>query len=401
MANTNNNRELTNNISRRRFLLGLGSTAFGASAVGSSLLSASGHALAAPDNSTVADTVQNNQLHLASSVKTDSAGHQLLSLTGKQSRLQKSGWRGHQAIASPDGRFLVSVARRPDRQLLIEDFHNKQHYFVDADEGRHYYGHGLFTPNGRWFYAPENDYDKVRGVIGKYDVTAGFKKVAEWDSQGVGPHQIAFLPQQNDAHPVMVIANGGIETHPDYPRIKLNTETMRPNLSYLNGKGELLDQVEPPHFQLSLRHLDVAPDGRVWVGAQYQGEIFASPNLIFSHRMGETLQAVEAPAELWSQLDGYIASLSCHKTRDTVCITAPRANTATFWQRSTGKLIRTQTLSDCSGVCSHPQLPQYYISSGDGDLAAFDAQTGEKLWQRRFEGIHWDNHLTWTGGLQS
>lgn len=175
---------------------------------------------------------------------------------------------------------------------------------------------------------------------------------------------------------------------------------MRPNLSYLNSEGELLDQVEPPHFQLSLRHLDVAPDGQVWIGAQYQGEIFESPNLIFSHRMGENLQPVEAPAELWSQLDGYIASLSCHKTQDTVCITAPRANTATFWQRSTGKLIRTQTLSDCSGACSHPQLPMYYISSGDGDLAAFDAQTGEKLWQQRFEGIHWDNHLTWTGELQ-
>ncbi|MFG1490051.1 DUF1513 domain-containing protein, partial [Oceanospirillum sp. HFRX-1_2] len=307
-------KELKNSLSRRQFIQGLGSTGIAARlllvppALSGALLSVSGNALA---------SMKNSPLHLASSVKTDSAGHQLLSLTDKQPALKNSGWRGHQAVASPDGRFLISVARRPDRQLLIEDLHTGQNYFVNADEGRHYYGHGLFTPDGRWFYAPENDYDNVRGVIGKYDVTAGFKKVAEWDSQGVGPHQIAFLPQQNDAHPVMVIANGGIETHPDYPRIKLNTETMRPNLSYLNSEGELLDQVEPPHFQLSLRHLDVAPDGQVWIGAQYQGEIFESPNLIFSHRMGENLQPVEAPAELWSQLDGYIASLSCHKTQDT------------------------------------------------------------------------------------
>ncbi len=338
---------------------------------------------------------RNSSLHLASSVKTDSAGHQLLRLNGSQPALQKSGWRGHQAIASSDGRFLVSVARRPDTQLLIEDLKTGQHAFVDADKGRHYYGHGLFTPDGRWFYAPENDYNNARGVIGKYDVAAGFKKVDEWDSYGIGPHQIAFLPQQKDEHPVMVVANGGIETHPDYPRIKLNTETMRPNLSYLNDKGELLDQVEPPHFQLSLRHLDVAPDGQVWVGAQYQGEVFESPNLIFSHRMGDALQPVEAPAELWPQLDGYIASLSCHQTQDTVCITAPRANTATFWQRSTSKLIRTQQLSDCAGACAHPQLPVYYISSGNGDLTGFDAGTGEQLWQQHFSGIHWDNHLTW------
>ncbi|MDX1320986.1 MAG: DUF1513 domain-containing protein, partial [Oceanospirillum sp.] len=67
----------------------------------------------------------------------------------------------------------------------------------------------------------------------------------------------------------------------------------------------------------------------------------------------------------------------------------------TFWQRSTGKLIRTQQLSDCAGACAHPQLPVYYISSGNGDLTGFDAGTGEQLWQQHFAGIHWDNHLTW------
>ena len=390
-------------ICRRRFLQSFGTTALSSAVVGGMYLVGTGKALAAVNHSASQvdlPTPPNNSLYLASSVKTSKTGHQLLSLSGEQPRLKRSGWRGHQALASPDGRFLVSVARRPDTQLLIEDLHSGQNLFIDADEGRHYYGHGLFTPDGRWFYTPENDYENVRGVIGKYDVAAGFIKVAEWDSHGVGPHQIAFLPQQNDEHPVMVVANGGIETHPDYPRIKLNIETMRPNLSYLDAKGKLLDQVEPPHFQLSLRHLDVAPDGQVWVGAQYQGEIFESPNLIFSHRMGEALQTVQAPTELWSQLNGYIASLSCHKIQDTVCITAPRANTVTFWQRSTGKLIRTQTLSDCSGACSHPQLPLYYISSGAGDLAAFNAENGNKIWQQRFEGIHWDNHLTWTGRLQ-
>ncbi|WP_160054895.1 DUF1513 domain-containing protein [Oceanospirillum linum] len=338
-------------------------------------------------------------LHLASSVKTDSAGHQLLTLQRDQPNLQKSGWRGHQAVASPDGHFLVSVARRPDAQLLIEDIKSGQSYFVNADEGRHFYGHGLFTPDGRWFYAPENDYDAARGVIGRYDPQNNFKKVAEWDSHGIGPHQIAFLPlteAESKAHPIMVIANGGIETHPDYPRIKLNPETMQPNISYINGNGELLEQVEPPHHQLSLRHLDVSVDGQVWVGAQYQGEVFESPNLIFSHRMGDTsLKSVEAVSTLWPQLRGYIASVSCHTGSDTVCITAPRDNSVTFWQRSTGKLIKTQKLEDCAGVCAHPELPIYYVSSGNGDLAAFDAKSGKKIWQQNFAGIHWDNHLTW------
>jgi len=377
------------NIDRRRLLQGLGSSLL----MGAMAPAWAGQALTFPQQ-----TAKNEGLHLASSIKNDANGYQLLSFTGSEPKAQTSGWRGHQAVASSDGRFLVSVARRPDTQLLIEDLKVGSHYFVDADDERHFYGHGLFTPDNRWFYAPENDYENVRGVIGKYDVKNRFKKVAEWDSQGVGPHQIAFLPQQGEEkHPVMVVANGGIETHPDYPRIKLNPETMQPNISYLDSNGQLLDQIEPPHHQLSLRHLDISSDGQVWVGAQYQGEIFESPNLVYSHRLGEnSLTAVKADDTLWPQLKGYIASVSCHPNHDTVCITAPRDNLITFWRRSTGQLIAQQTLVDCAGVCAHPNLPLFYVSSGSGDLAAFNALTGEKHWQQHFAGIHWDNHLTWT-----
>ncbi len=378
-------------VSRRHFLQSVSSSLL----LGSSFFLGSARPLLAATPSEKSPQA----LHLASSVKTDTAGHQLLTLQEDQPNMQKSGWRGHQAVASPDGRFLVSVARRPDTQLLIEDVNSGHSYFVDADEGRHFYGHGLFTPDGRWFYAPENDYEAVRGVIGRYDPQNNFSKVGEWDSHGVGAHQIAFLPPtdaESKAHPIMVIANGGIETHPDYPRIKLNPETMQPNISYINGNGELLEQAEPPHHQLSLRHLDVAVDGQVWIGAQYQGEVFESPNLIFSHRMGDAnLKPVEAANTLWPQLRGYIASVSCHRTSDTVCITAPRDNSVTFWQRSTGRLIKTQKLEDCAGTCAHPELPVYYVSSGNGDLAAFDARNGKKIWQQHFAGIHWDNHLTW------
>ena len=378
-------------LSRRRLLQGMG-LGLGMSLPGSLLL-------AGTPQTQSGKRPETTGLHLASSVKTDAAGHHLLSLNGPQPRLQKSGWRGHQAVASPEGRFLVSVARRPDRQLLIEDTAENRHYFVNADAGRHYVGHGLFTPDGRWFYAPENDYDNVRGVIGRYDPQQDFKKVGEWDGHGIGPHQIAFLPlQPGQSHPVMVVANGGIETHPDYPRIKLNPDTMQPNISYLDGSGKLLDQVEPPHHQLSLRHLDVAADGQVWVGAQFQGEVYASPNLIFSHRMTDPqLTPVQAPAELWPRLKGYIASVSCHTQTGTVCITAPRDNTVTFWQRSTGELLAEHTLNDCAGACAHPSLPLFYVSSGGGALVAFDALSGEPRWQQHFAGIHWDNHLTWTG----
>ncbi len=391
-------------LSRRRFLqqsvtgLGMGLSA----GLLSPVLYAQGSPL-----STGQSASQSTGLRLASSVKTDQAGHQLLNIQrlniqsqasasnlNSSPMLLPSGWRGHQIATAPDGRYLVSVARRPDTQLLIQDQTNNSHYFVDAEEGRHFYGHGIFSADGKTLYCPENDYENTRGVIGIYSVQENFRKTGEWDSQGIGPHQIAWLNQGDKT--LLVIANGGIETHPDYPRIKLNLESMQPNISYLDLQGRLVDQVQPKHHQLSLRHLDVSVDGQVWVGAQFQGEVKDSPNLIYSHRLGEKeLTQVQADQTLWPQLKAYIASVSCHSQTDTVCITAPRDNLVTLWQRSTGQLIQQMTLADCAGVCAHPTLPHYFVSSGDGTLAAYDANNGKLIWQQRFAGIHWDNHLSW------
>ena len=57
-----------------------------------------------------------------------------------------------------------------------------------------------------------------------------------------GPHEIRLLPQGD----TLVVANGGIETHPDSGRSKLNLPTMRPNLAYITIDGALKDRVAPP-----------------------------------------------------------------------------------------------------------------------------------------------------------
>ena len=42
-------------------------------------------------------------------------------------------------------------------------------------------------------YATENDFEGARGMIGIYDVTARFKRIGEFPSHGLGPHDLAFL----------------------------------------------------------------------------------------------------------------------------------------------------------------------------------------------------------------
>lgn len=77
----------------------------------------------------------------------------------------------------------------------------------------------------------------------------------------------------------LVIANGGIRTHPDLPRIKSNLANMRPSLAYVDvASGRLLQlqEPEPQWHQLSIRHIDVSPDDRVAVAMQFEGSPISS-----------------------------------------------------------------------------------------------------------------------------
>src|SRR3546814_11455586 len=59
----------------------------------------------------------------------------------------------------------------------------------DAAEGRHFYGHGVFSPDGRWLFACENDYDNARGCIGVYDAAAGYRRESELEAHAIGPNE--------------------------------------------------------------------------------------------------------------------------------------------------------------------------------------------------------------------
>ncbi len=56
-------------------------------------------------------------------------------------------------------------------------------------------------------------------------------RAGEFASGGVGPHEIRRMPGSD----VLVIANGGIATHPGSSRAKLNIPKMQPNLAYIEG----------------------------------------------------------------------------------------------------------------------------------------------------------------------
>lgn len=297
--------------------------------------------------------------------------------------------RGHAATAHPLRPEAIAFARRPGTfAMVIDCIHGRILATLNAPEGRHFYGHGAFSRDGTLLFTPENDYDNGRGVIGVWDRDAAWLRVGEFSSGGIGPHEMLRLPGKD----VFVVANGGIETHPDTGRAKLNIPEMRPNLTYVTSTGQALDQVAPPDHMNSLRHLAVTEDGLVGCALQWQGDRSEAPALLALHHRGEALKLVQAPDGPHPQLNGYAGSISFTGQGEHVAITSPRGGVVQIFTRD-GQFVKQHAMDDVCGVAPG-QADSFLATAGTGRIAVVDASGIEILNQ---ESWQWDNHLVKVG----
>ncbi len=300
--------------------------------------------------------------------------------------------RGHACLFRANSRDILVFARRPGRYLKVIDTRDVQHTLtIDCPAGRHFYGHGCFDPSSRLLFATENDYESGRGVIGVYDATQHYRRVTEFDSYGVGPHDIQFMPDGR----TLVVANGGVETHPDWDREKLNLATMRSNLSLIDSSsGELLQHYAAPSDwqRLSLRHLAVSRQAGVFVGAQYYGP--ASDQVPLLAHLGEAgLKMIELPAQTNAALKNYVSSV-CHVPGTGLFVaSASRGDISLVYDSATEAVVATLPGKDASGLAAgHSQL---FRADGYGRVERFQFdglqwRSGQSL---RFAQRQWDNHI--------
>jgi len=295
--------------------------------------------------------------------------------------------RGHGIAASPDGRRIVAFARRPGRFAVSLDVASGvAGTAFAAPGGRHFYGHGVYSPDGALLYAPENDFDAGVGVIGVYDATANFARVDEMPGGGIGPHEAVLL----EGGAVLAVAVGGIATHPDSGRRKLNLPTMAPALVYLDRRsGRLLERVELPSrwHQLSLRHLVADATGAVWIGGQYEGPATDELPLVWRHRRGGALAAAEGFDAGWPAWRQYVGAVAVSHDGAHIVATSPRGGIAAVWQAADGRLATRYRIEDVCGVAAGPGAAML-LSDGRG-----------RVWRDGTElsadaGLSWDNHMT-------
>ena len=273
---------------------------------------------------------------------------------------------------SCQNRDVVVMGRRPSEKFWVLDTATGQVKFaIKASDQRHFYGHACYSLDGSTLYVTENDTQSLDGKIGVYNAHGDYQKVAEFDSHGIGPHELIMHPDDE----TLVIANGGIKTE-QASREELNLDIMLPSLVYLNRHdGKLLEQITPEHNQMSVRHLAMHNDGTVMIGIQFQGEKHINVPLVLTHKRGDTnFKSLTMPDNQWQRFHQYIASVAVDSERNLLCVTTPIGGCAAIFDLNSCMLINDVSLPDCAGasVLANSVLPNNVGSDINNDVKGKD-----------------------------
>ncbi|MCL9775853.1 DUF1513 domain-containing protein [Vibrio methylphosphonaticus] len=286
--------------------------------------------------------------------------------------------RGHGVAIHPHQPLAVMFGRRPGTYAMIFNVQTgRMESLLLASKQRHYYGHGVFSSDGRWLYATEGERSSSRGIIGVYDTQQGYKKVEEFTGFGLGPHEIIVMENGT-----LVVGVGGVHTD---GRTPLNLTTMKPSLAYLSASGELLEQVTLADHRKSIRHLAHDGDEVVLTGQQYRGEADSYVPLVALHKRGQPMQELGGDPEDWARFNHYVASIAA--TKQHIVATSPRGNCYGIWDKETRNLLQINVLPDASGVVVKDD--QFFISSGAGKVVKISSDLTVKMMP---SPIQWDNH---------
>ena len=309
--------------------------------------------------------------------------------------------RGHQVIDVPNKpNKVLAFARRPDNWLLeVDALSGEISQQFTTKSNHHLFGHGCFDRSGQYLFTTENAYPEnipTKAEHGKIVVrdSSNYQIVAEYDSGGVGPHQCELMPDGK----TLVIANGGIYTHPAKPREKLNLATMAPNLSYMDiASGKIIGRYQPQHFQSSLRHLAVSKTGQVIVGIQQQNKAGLMVPLIVSHRGEDHLIPMQGDENLWREFNHYTASVCINDDATIAAVSSPRGNITSYWQLSDLSLLAKHKYRDGAGVSFYQDA--FVLTNGHGRivgsqpaLTQAQARVKRDTWSQHLN-IQWDNHV--------
>lgn len=287
--------------------------------------------------------------------------------------------RGHGIASATISPWLVTFARRPGNFALAIDItkQNKPILFKSPSQ-THFYGHGVFSHDGKLLFATENEFENGKGLIGIYDTTDEFTRIGDIPSYGIGPHEIIMMP---DGY-TLCVANGGILTHPDTGRTKLNLHEMQSSIAFIDSRhGDLITKFDVPRSaqRLSLRHMAVDHRQTVWLGGQYEGSADDEVPLIAAIDDEKGFEFVQLDPVDTHSLAQYIGSVAINNNSHKVAFTSPKGNTI-LTVDANQKIVKSHKTQQ--GACGIAPMQKNFMVTSMSEEQKIKNQI-----------LYWDNHL--------
>jgi hypothetical protein len=300
--------------------------------------------------------------------------------------------RGHGLAVRPETNQAICFARRPGTfALVIDALAGEIVTEIPAAPARHFSGHGLFVRGGDLLLATENDEARHDGVIGVYDARANYTRLGEFPTFGIGPHDLALLPDGE----TLIVANGGIDKrHDDTGGVDL--ADIRSDLAYLDWRSEKLVErvrLEPQFARLSIRHLALTGTGHVAAALQDSADI---PDLDlplgFLHRPGGAPHWLPPPQGGWARLRGYCGAAAVDRGAALIAMSSPRGNCIGLWDES-GAALEVLAIHDGCGLSATGTAGELLVSSGSGELFAVARDVARPSPRGANSEFRFDNHM--------
>jgi len=299
--------------------------------------------------------------------------------------------RGHDVAIEHASRRAVVFGRRPGFFALAFDLDGRREPEVFAPPAdRHFYGHGFFSQDGRLLYTSEHNVESGEGVIGIYDTSGRWRRIGEFPSYGVGPHEAIMLADGK----TMVVANGGFGSDPATGRESIDLAGMEPNMAFVDlatGSLKASHGLPPEINMLSVRHLAANAKGEVWFGGQWQGGLEDSPELIGRASVDKSISIIEPADPMGVSLKGYIGSVAMSADGRYLAASAPRAGRIVYADTETGRIVHEVKIEDGCGIAESGGS-EFVMSSGHG-VVRFEHDGARAPDMLSFTGTEFDNHL--------
>lgn len=224
--------------------------------------------------------------------------------------------------------------------------------YIRTRHQREFYGHGLWSSDGRIVYAVETALDTHAGLMVVRDAN-GFAELDTFPTYGENPHDCLFV----DGGKTLVVTNGGGDLGSSHV----------PSVTYVDvASRRLLEKVVFSDPKINAGHAVIARDGSLAVCSAPRDGLPQDTSLggvTIKPRKGKA-ERMRKPRPVVERMLGESLSLALHEKSGGLAVTNPAGGIVTLWDMRTGRLLRSVDVEAPRGVTLTLDERWFVLASG-------------------------------------